>query len=118
MDIGHLTDLLPYSFSIAANFGHEFLHHVVESGQDVWAALHEHDSMPEAARNFQIFKITGSTIGLGICTMNASVEGITAFAIADGEALMELSKAGHQWRVTHANEAAKIPQPPIPNTPV
>lgn len=116
MDIGHLADLLPYSFSIAANFGHEFIHQAAESGQDIWTALHEHDAMPESARNFQLIKITGSTIGLGICTMNASVEGITAFAIADGEALMELSKAGHQWRITQ--EAAKIPQPPVPNMPI
>jgi hypothetical protein len=57
--------------------------------------------MPDAARNFQIVKIAGSSLGLGISAASASIEGVTAFAIADCEALMELEKAGHQWRLAH-----------------
>lgn len=110
MDIGHLTDLLPYAFSLAAHFGHDAIHYGVETGQDIWTAIHVHDAMPEAARNFQLIKIAGSTIGLGISAMNISFEGVTAFAIADGEAFMELGKAGHQWRIMH--DAAPPALPP------
>jgi hypothetical protein len=111
MDIGHLTDLLPYAFSVAANFGHTFPHQVVEVTQDIWTGLNEQDAMSESDRNFQILKFAGSTTGLGICAMSASVEGVTAFAIADAEALIQLEKAGHQWRISHEHHTPPIEPP-------
>lgn len=107
MDIGHMTDLLPYAFTVASNLAYTFPHQAAEASADIWTAVHEPGAMPDAARNFQIIKIAGSSLGLAISAPGASIEGVTAFAIADCEALMELEKAGHQWRVTHQGPPPK-----------
>lgn len=109
MDIGHLTDLLPYAFSLAANHGSALTHQVVQISGDIWTAISVHEAMPDGQRNFQLIKLAGSSVGLGISTAAGSIEGIAGFAIGEGEALMELQKAGQQWRLSHDK-----PVPPIP----
>lgn len=101
MDIGHLTDLLPYAFSLAANHGSALVAQTVQMTGDIWTAVSVHEAMPEGQRNFQLIKLAGSSIGLGISASAGSIEGIAGFAIGEGEALMELQKAGQQWRISH-----------------
>lgn len=101
MDLGHLPELVPHFFAVAANLTHTLQHQSFETTINIYTALHEHDAMSDGVRNFQMMKFAGSTIGLGISLWNHSIEGSTAFAIADCEALMELERAGRQWRVAH-----------------
>ena len=100
MDLGSLPDMAMH-FQAAVVHLAPFAHHITDSGLDLWTAVTHTDAMGSAARNFQLFKIAGSTFGLAISLAGESIEGAIGCAIADGEALMELCRAGHQYRVAH-----------------
>jgi hypothetical protein len=100
MDLGSLPDMAMH-FQAAVIHLAPFAHLLADTGIDLWTAVTNSEAMGSAARNFQLFKIAGSTFGLAISVAGDSAEGAIGCAIADGEALMELCRAGHQYRVAH-----------------
>lgn len=104
MDIGSLPDLANHFFA-AAQIIMPVLHHGVDACMNacgnVWTGLTVGDAMDAGSRSFQLLKIAGSTFGLALSVMGESVEGVMGCAISDGEALMELARAGQQYRALH-----------------
>lgn len=101
MEIGHLTDVLPHLFSLAANHSDSISPSIASALQDVWIGLREPDAMPATDKSMQIAKIAVATLGLSVSISNINIEGIAACSLMEGEALMEIAKRGHSWRVSH-----------------
>ena len=100
MDLGSLPDMAVHFHAAVAHIP-EITHYAANTAADIWTAITVHDAMGSGARNFQLLKIAGSTFGMAMSVIGESVEGAIGCAIADGEALMELCRAGHQYRVLH-----------------
>ncbi len=100
MDPGALPDLAA-QFHAAVVMATPFIQQIANASADIWTALTVHDAMGTVSRDFQIAKLLASTVGLGLSIAGASIEGAMGCAIADGEALIELERAGHSYREMH-----------------
>lgn len=77
------------------------IHHAMDLGVDFWTGLTQHDAMSPSMRNFQLLKLGGSTVGLGICLAAENFEGTIGWALSEGEAVMAFCRAGHKYRAMH-----------------
>lgn len=84
-----VMQLMPLGTEISNNVG------------NVWTGITNPEAMSTGARNFQLMKIAGSTAGLVLSIAGESVEGAIGCALADGEAVMELARAGSHYRAMH-----------------
>ncbi len=104
IDPGSLPDLAQHFIAATQYFIpiiSPVIHQVMDVGVDFWTGLTQHDAMSPSMRNFQLLKLGGSTLGLGICLTAANLEGSVGWALSEGEAVMAFCRAGNKYRTLH-----------------
>lgn len=100
MDLGSLPEMAAH-FAAAVSHIPALTHIIADNAVNIWTAVTQPDAMTLGQKSFQLLKLAGSTVGLCFSLAAESYTGVTGFALADGEALMELSRAGAKFRETH-----------------
>ena len=81
--------------------GSRVLDHFMGTAENIIAAIHHPEAMPERQRQLDEFKLGAGLAMLGFGALELSPVTIAGSAIPAVEAANELSDAGHQWRVRH-----------------
>lgn len=100
MDLGSLPELAAH-FNAAVSHIPALAHIITDNAVNIWTAITQPDAMSAGQKAFQLLKFAGSTVGLCFSLAADSYTGAMGCALADGEALMELSRAGAKFREEH-----------------
>ncbi len=104
IDQGSIPDLAQHFVTAAQYFipiVSPVLYHAMDLGVDFWTGLTQQEAMTPGMRHFQLLKLGGSTIGLGICLAAQNFEGSIGWVLSEGEAVMAFCRAGHKYRTLH-----------------
>lgn len=100
MDLGLLPELVTH-FQAAVMHLAPIANEVSNTVGNMWTGMTNPEAMSTGMRNFQILKIAGSTAGFVACITTENFEGAFGCALADGEALMDIARAGANYRALH-----------------
>ena len=73
----------------------------VEGLKDVWAGLRESEAMPAHQRHLDEFKMLVGGVATTVGTIEANPIFAGSGAVPAWEAVLDVGKAGHQWRAQH-----------------